>query len=140
LTYKEKNMDNFEYATRNKIRFASSKGALTTEQLWDVPLRSKDEFNLNAVAKVASVALKQAEEDNFVDQDRRLRNDPLSVAFEVVRHVIKIKLEEEEAAKKRVQNRQEKEKLLAILAEKQAGKLSELSESDLQRRIAALEE
>jgi hypothetical protein len=43
-------------------------------------------------------------------------------------------------AKRRAENKQEKEKLLAILAEKQDGKLSELSEKELRRRIAALEE
>ena len=46
---------------------------------------------------------------------------------------------EEETAKKRAENRVEKEKLLGILAEKQAGKLSELSEKELQKRINALE-
>ena len=46
---------------------------------------------------------------------------------------------EEEAAKKRADNRVEKEKLLRILAEKQDGKLSELSVSAIQKRINALE-
>ena len=31
----------FEYATRSKLRFQSSHGVLTVEQLWEVPLRSK---------------------------------------------------------------------------------------------------
>ena len=37
-------MNIFEYATRAKLRFASSRGDLTVEQLWDVPLRSTDGF------------------------------------------------------------------------------------------------
>ena len=48
-------MNIFEYAARSKIRFQSTKGELTVEQLWDVPLRSRDDFNLNAVAKAAGV-------------------------------------------------------------------------------------
>ena len=44
------------------------------------------------------------------------------------------------AASARAAKKQEKEKLLGILAEKQAGKLSELSEKELQKRIAALED
>lgn len=47
---------------------------------------------------------------------------------------------EVKAAKMRAARKQEKEKLLEILAEKQAGKLSELSEKELQKRIAALDE
>jgi len=53
---------------------------------------------------------------------------------------IKTKLNEEEAAKTRTANKQEKVKLLEILGEKQDGKLSEFSEMELKKRIAALDE
>lgn len=52
--------------------------------------------------------------------------------------MIETKIAEEAAAEQRKQNKAEKEKLLQILAEKQDGKLSALSESELKRRIAAL--
>jgi hypothetical protein len=133
----------FEYATRNKLRFASPRGELSVEQLWDIPLRSrdpKDDFNLNAVAKTANKALKDISEENFVETTKTAQHTRLEMAMEVVKYVIETKLAEEEKAKKRAENKQEKEKLLGILAEKQAGKLSELSEKELQKRIAALEE
>jgi hypothetical protein len=57
-----------------------------------------------------------------------------------VKSIIATKLADEELAKKRAANKDEKEKLLAILAKKQEGKLDELSEKELQRRIAALSE
>ena len=130
----------YEYALRNKIRFQSTKGGLTLEQLWDVPLRSTDDFNLNSIAKAASSAAKNTAED-FVNTTKttpeHARN---ATAFEIVKYVIDTKLAEEAAATKRADNKIEKEKLLAILAEKQDGKLSELSEKELQRRIAALGE
>lgn len=130
----------FEYATRARLRFASDKGELTTEQLWDVPLRSRDNFNLNVIAKLASRALKEISEESFVETTRTPEHTRREVVLEVVRHVIDTKLAEEERAKKRAENKQEREKLLQILAEKQAGKLSELSEKELQKRIAALDE
>lgn len=130
----------FEYATRNKLRFASVRGELTVEQLWDVPLRSKDDFNLNIVAKAANNAWKNISEESFVETARTPQHTRLEMALEVVKYVIDAKLAEETAAKKRAENKIEKEKLLAILAEKQDGKLSELSEKELQRRIAALGE
>ena len=129
----------FEYATRNKLRFQSPRGELSVEQLWDVPLRDST-FNLNAVAKAASKALKDATEENFVDTAKTPEHARLETALAVVRHVIDAKLADEAAAKKRADNRIEKEKLLEILAEKQSGKLSELSEKELQKRIAALDE
>lgn len=132
----------FEYATRNKLRFASVKGELTVEQLWDVPLRSRgsDSFNLNSVALYAHRALEAVSAMNFVDTAKTAEHARLEAALEVVKYVIDTKLVEEKAAKKRADNKQEREKLLAILAEKQDGKLSELSEKDLQKRIAALED
>ncbi len=133
-------MNIFEYAARNKVRFQSTRGELTLEQLWDVPLRSRDEFNLNAVAKAANKAWKDISEESFVETAKTPEHTRRETMLEVVKYVIDTKLAEEEAAKKSADNKIEKEKLLAILAEKQAGKLSELSEKELQRRIAALGE
>ena len=129
----------FEYAARNKLRFASSRGELTTENLWDVPLRSTDGFNLNAVAKATNEAVKAANEENFVETSRSPVHARVETAFEVVKHVIEVKLADEAAAKKRTENRIKREKLLTVLVEKQDGKLSEMSERELKRQIAELE-
>jgi len=134
-------MNIFEYAARNKVRFQSVRGELTLEQLWEVPLRpngSRDDFNLNAVAKAANKAWKDISEESFVETTKTPEHVRREVTLEVVKYVIDTKLAEEEVAKKKADNKIEKEKLLGILAEKQAGKLSELSEKELQRRIAAL--
>lgn len=118
----------FEYAIRNKLRFASSRGQLTAEQLWDVPLRSADDFNLNAIAKAASKSWKDLTEESFIDTAKTPEHTRRETALEIVKYVIDAKLAEETAAKKRAENKVEKEKLLQILAEKQDGKLSALSE------------
>jgi hypothetical protein len=133
-------MNIFEYATRNKLRFASVRGELTVEQLWDVPLRSSDDFNLNAIAKTANRALKDISEESFVDTSKTPTHTKRELTLEIIKHVIEVKLGEEAAAKKRAENKIERERLLEILAEKQAGKLSELPEKELQKRIAALDE
>lgn len=130
----------FEYATRNKLRFTSIRGELSVEQLWDVPLRSRDDFNLNAVAKAANKALKEISEESFVETTKTAAHTRCEAAMEIVKFVIDTKLAEEAAAEKRAANKKEKEQLLEILAEKQAGKLSALSEKELKNRIAALEE
>lgn len=130
----------FEYATRAKLRFTSIRGELTVEQLWDVPLRSRDDFNLNAIAKATNKAVKEVSEENFVETTKTAAHTRLEAALEVVKYVIDVKLGEEETAKARAAKKEEKEKLLAILAEKQAGKLSELSEKQLQQRIRDLED
>ena len=133
--------DLFSYATRNKLRFQSTKGELTVEQLWDIPLRSKngEHFDLNNVAQRANQSLKEIDAENFVETTRTPAHTLCEMRLEIVKYIIETKLGEEEAAKKRADNKTEKEKLLKILAEKQDGKLSELSEKELQKRIAALD-
>lgn len=130
----------FEYATRNKLFLASSRGQLGVTELWDVPLRSRDGFDLNSIAKVASKSLKDLAEENFVETAKTASHTRLENALEIVKYIIDVKLSEEAAAKKRADNKVEKEKLLTILAEKQDGKLSALSETELKKRIAALNE
>jgi hypothetical protein len=56
-----------------------------------------------------------------------------------VKHIIEAKLSDESTAKKRAENKLEREKLLGILAEKQTGKLSALTEEEIKKRIEALE-
>jgi hypothetical protein len=133
-------MNLFEYAIRNKLRFASSRGELNVEQLFDVPLRSRDSFNLNEIAKTVNKTVKDMSEENFVEASR---NTPSQVraekGLELVKYVIETKLAAEEEAATRAERKAEKEKLLKILAEKQDGKLSSLSEKEIQRRIASLE-
>jgi hypothetical protein len=129
----------FEYATRSKLRFQSPRGELSVEQIWDVPLRSRDEFNLNVVAKAANKALKEITEESFVETTKTAEHVRRECALNLVKYVIDVRLAEETAERTRAENKIKKEKLLAILAEKQAGKLSELSEKELQRQIAALE-
>lgn len=135
-------MDNtnlFEYATRNKLRFASIRGELSVETLWDVPLRSSDDFNLDVIAKRANKTLKDATEESFVSTAKTTAHIRLEMTLEVIKRVIEVKLFDEAEAKRRAENKKEKEKLLEILAEKQDGKLSELSERELKKRIAALD-
>ncbi len=132
--------DIFVFATRNKLRFASVRGELSVEQLWDVPLRSRDDFNLNAIAKTAHRAFREISEESFVENTKTYEHTRREAALEAVKYVIDAKLTEEMDATKRAVKRQEKEKLLGILAEKQDGKLSALSENELKKRISALED
>lgn len=130
----------FLQATRAKYRFPSSKGEMSVENLWDVPLRSKDDFNLDKIARGINRELEAATEESFVDA---VQTSPAKRVLEsklgIVKQIIAIKIDEEETAKNRAENKTEREKLLKILAEKKDGKLSELSEKELQKRINALQ-
>ena len=130
----------FEQATRMKFRFPSCKGELSVEQLWDVPLRSRDDFNLNNIARGISRELEASKEENFVDVAKtNPTKDLLQSKFNVVKRVIDVKLDEEKEREKEADRKKELGVLLQALAEKKQGELSDLSVKELEKRIKALQ-
>lgn len=128
----------FAEATRRKLRFPTVRGDMDIERLWDMPLRSKDGFNLDEVAKAADEA-RASKAKSFVDKTKTSPTQTRAeLTMAVVEYVIKVKLDEEEAATKQAENKKRLDRLMMALDEKQAGKLSTMSEEDLQKEIAAL--
>lgn len=134
-------IDAFEYATRYKLRFASVKGDLTIEQLWDVPLRSKpgDDCNLNDIAKRANKAVKDATEENFVTTARTPAHVRLEATLEVVKRIIEVKVADEEKLKKRAEVKAKRDKLLEQLDKKQDEKFEGMSETQIKKQLRDLD-
>jgi hypothetical protein len=128
----------FEIATRSKLRFASPRGDLTAEQLWDVPLRSRDDFNLDGIAKAASKALKAVTEESFVDTRANPQQGRMELTLDIVKYVIQTKITEENETTKRADRKAEREKLMAALSKKQDDALDQMSEKDIKKRLEAL--
>ena len=56
----------FETATRKALRFGTERGPVTVEQLWQMPLQSKNLFDLDNVAKSCNAKVKSFAEESFV--------------------------------------------------------------------------
>ncbi|MFI6761988.1 hypothetical protein ACIBF5_22890 [Micromonospora sp. NPDC050417] len=125
----------FEKATRGKFRYPSAKGLLTTEQLWELPLTAKSGFSLDDVAKAVNAELKAIDTESFVATETNPAKATLETKLEVVKHVIAIRLSEDQAAKAAAAKKLEKEKLLAVLGRKQDAVLENLTEAELLARI-----
>lgn len=128
-------MNIFEKATREKFRYPSTKGLLTTEQLWELPLTAKSGFSLDDVAKAVHAELKAIDTESFVATETNPAKATLETTLEVVKHVIAIRLAEDQAAKAAAAKKLEKEKLLAVLDRKQDAVLENLTEAELLARI-----
>lgn len=134
------NIENlFQLASRQKFRFQSIKGELTTEHLWDLPLTARGGFNLDEVAKQVAADLKAAGEESFVQKKSNPAKSKLEAKLEIVKHIIAAKLEEAEKAAKASQNQEERQRLLAVLNRKQDAALEELTPEQIQARLAELE-
>lgn len=137
-------MNIFELATRQKLRFASAKGDLTTEQLWDLPLLisspTRDvKVDLDTLARSINHELKAQAEESFVSTKANPLKAQLELKLEIIKYIIADRLAAAEKAKKASDNRAERERLMDVLKRKQDQELENLSPEEIQKRLDALD-
>lgn len=134
-------MDLFEQAARLKLRFPSTRGDLTAEQLFDLPLLSPgDRFDLDTVAKSVNAALKATSEESFVSTAVHPAATKHQLQLDVVKSVIATKQSEAAAAKRRADRAAERRRLVEALGDKQDEKLRAMSISSIQKRLDELDQ
>ena len=124
----------FETAIRSKVRFETTKGQLSTEDLWDIPMTSKLGFSLDDIAKGLYKRIKETEETSFVVK-KSPKNKLLELKFEIVKYIIKTRLEEKEIAKNALAKAQQKEKILGLIADKEDEELKSKTKEDLLKML-----
>lgn len=122
----------FEIASRLKIRFQTDKGLLTVEDLWALPLTK-----LDALARAANKQLKAEDEESFIVESVA-KDKKLEVSFELLKHVIKVRMEENKNAKVSQQRLEELNMLKDILANKKNEELHSMPIDEIEKRIAEL--
>lgn len=121
----------FEYATRNKIRFPF-KGLISVEDLWDLSLT-----NLDSIYKTLNKQVKQSEEESLLNTKTTVDKE-LDVQIAIVKHIVAVKLAEQEAREKASAKKAQKQKIMAIIASKQDEALQNSSVEDLQKMLDEL--
>jgi len=120
----------FEKSSRMKDRFETTKGNLTTEDLWDLPLTSARSPNLDDIARDLHRQLKDSAEVSFVAPARK-ENDTLQRKFNIVKHIIEVRLAENAAAAEVRANKDKKARILEIIARKDDEELVGKSRDEL---------
>ena len=85
----------FEYAVKNKLRFATERGLLTTEDLFDIKLSNQTGPSLDKIAIALDEELSKTEK-SFVKKVTP-QNKELQIKLDIVKHVISVKQDQEEA-------------------------------------------
>lgn len=132
-------MNIFEQATRTALRFPSVRGVITTEDLWGMPLTSKNGFDLDSTAKSVNGSLKESQEESFVSTTSNPERAGLELRLEILKHIIAVKLRENEEKLARAGRKAEKDRLVAILETKQVEKMQGMSIEEINARIAELD-
>ena len=126
----------FELASRKALRFNSPKGLLTVEDLWQLPLTSANKANLDDIARGLHAELK-TETISFVTQTNAADEDA-KLAFEIVKHIIAVRLAENEAKRTATERSEKRQQLLGLIAQKENEQLAGQSLDDLRKMVESL--
>lgn len=129
----------FVFATKKKLRYDSTRGALTVEQLWDLPLTAANGFSLDAVARTVNAELKAMSEESFVETSTNPRKGELESALEIVKFVIATKQAENAKVRERAERADERRKILDAIEKKNNEELSGATKEELLKRLALLD-
>nr|DAG92438.1 MAG TPA: hypothetical protein [Herelleviridae sp.] len=123
----------FEMATRSKLRFPSTKGELSVEDLWD--LSDKD---LDVVYKNLKDQEVKSSEESLLDD---ANVDPkLTAAIGIVRYIFTTKRKEKLAEKERINKKLKQKKYIDALSKKQDEAIEKMSEAELRAMIDSFED
>lgn len=121
----------FEVATRKKFRFPF-KGSISVEDLWDLSLQQ-----LDGIYKTLNSQQKQAQEASLLTV-RTAEDEDLSLKIEIIKHIVSVKQDEINAAVRAKEVKDQREKIMAILADKQDQDLRSKTPEELQAMLNQL--
>lgn len=123
----------YKKALKIKLRFATTKGKLTTEDLFDLSLTDLNNLAISLDKKLSETPRKSFISDIAPDtQEDELR-------FNIVKDVITLRLAERNAAQNTKAKAAEKAQLLEILHRKKNEALENLSVTEIEAKLASLE-
>jgi len=120
-------MENFKEATKQKLRFNTTKGSLSTEQLWDLSLTDLDQLAVSL-----EDAHKNSKGKSFLEK-RTTADKGLKLKFDVVLEVLHSKVEDAEATTIERENKEHNQKIDELIAEKQGEALKSKSIAQLEK-------
>lgn len=116
----------FEFATRSKMRFPF-KGQISVEDLWD--LRVED---LDTVFKSLKKQVKQTKEESLL-VTKITEDTILDTQIAIVKYIFDAKVQETNARLLEKKRKEQKQKIMSILATKQEQELQNKSVEELQK-------
>lgn len=123
----------FEVATREKFRFQFN-GLVSVEDLWDLTVEK-----LDSVFKTLNSQVKKVNEESLLGK-RTSEDDVLDTKIEIVKYIVQVKLAEENTRLKAKAKREQKQKIMGILSEKQDADLHNKSADELKAMLDELED
>lgn len=128
----------FQKASRLKLRFPSSVGSLSVEDLWDLPLKSTaNKPCLDDIAKKVYSVLESDVRVSFVD-DVETSDVINNLRLDILKAIIAVRKEENKAALESIAKRNREQHLLSVLAHKKDEELMGKTAEEIEAMINAL--
>ena len=130
-----------EKAIFSHVRFTTSRGDVTTEDLLDIPLSSNDDFNLDTLALNLYDEINKTEtHKSFVKNDSTVAGLLTQLKFDVVKFIIDFKLERVNKAELRKIRSTKRKQIADIIADKKDDKLKGTSLAKLEAMLNTLDD
>ncbi len=126
----------YKKAARLKLRFQTSRGLLSVEDLFGLSLKSLEEECRKQFKSMKESNSGASEELDFLGESKVDPEEELK--FEILKDIYKTKKAEIDEQKKSVEIKAEKQKILEILKEKQDQSLRGMSEEELKKKLEEL--
>ena len=104
----------------------------TVEDLWDLSLEQLDPIAINL-----SKRLKESQTESFI-KTRTKDTTELELKFNIVKHIIDVKLQEQEERTVAAEKKAKRQKILDLMAKKQDAELESKSYEELAKELEAL--
>lgn len=129
----------FENASRLKLRFDTPRGSLSIEDLWDLPLISRTgNINLDDIARDLHRQVRETDGEVSFVTPAQGPNETLQLSFELVKHVIGVRVAERDAAAEAAVRKEKKQRLLELIARKEDETLAGKSLEELRAMVEGL--
>lgn len=125
-------MNIIEQGIRQHCRFASTKGLVTVEDLYYLPLEEVDK-----IAIALNKDLKEQSEESFLLSKTKSSEDT-ALKLEIAKHIIKTRLQEQEDRRLELAKKAQKEKILSHIERKEDESLAALSTEELKEIYESL--
>lgn len=121
----------YKQASKLKLRFQTNRGILSVEQLWDL---SQTDLS-NAVKAVKKILKKTDDDELSFLEDSKVVDIENQLRFDILKDVYLTKKKEAEELRDAAETKAHNQKILTLIAEKQEGKLKEMSIEELEKLL-----
>lgn len=122
-------MSNFKEASRQKLRFQTPVGLVTTEQLWDLPLQELDAM----AVKLEEDYNKSGKKSFLVAKSKK--DKQIKLALDIIIEVLVDKVQERDAAAQAASDKEHNQKILERIQQAKDKELDGLSVKELEKLL-----